>query len=104
MSALTWDQVLAEQQHRARVLSLDRMRAEMAWAQLTKRAPSIFGEFVDVPCTPIRPEPAAPRGRGKRQQKASRPVLVEKRHTKMLTCPDGRVIACKRRVQTYIAA
>jgi hypothetical protein len=103
MSALTWDQVLAEQQQRARVLSPERMRAEMLWAQLTGKAPDIFGPFVE-PQPITRPGPVAPRGKGLRRPKALKPVLVETKRTKMVTCPDGRVIATKRRVQTYISA
>jgi hypothetical protein len=105
MSARTWDQVLAEQQHRARVLSPERVRAELEWARITGKSSAIFGDPLGyVPCIPIRPEPVAPRGRGKRQHKATRPVLVERKSTRLLTTPDGQRVACKRTSRTYIAA
>jgi hypothetical protein len=103
MSSLTWVEILEEQQQRARVLSPERMRAEMLWAQLTSKAPAIFGPFVE-PQPIIRPEAIAPRGRGKRQKAPKRPVLVEVKRTKVVQCPGGCVLACKRKTQTYIAA
>jgi hypothetical protein len=101
MSTLTWDQVLEEQQRRVRVLSPERMRAEMAWSQLTCKAPAIFGPAGDVPC-PIRPPPIAPRGRGKRKVTTTRVVAVERRRTKLVTCPNGAILAAKRTAHSYL--
>lgn len=98
MTALSWVEVAQQQQP----MSQARMRAEMHWRIITGKAPGILDTFGDLPR--LRPEPIAPRGRGKLQPKPAKPVLVETRKTRMLICPDGRVIATKRRVQTYIAA
>jgi hypothetical protein len=80
------------------------MRAELAWAQLTGKAPAIFGDFSLADLPRRRPEPIAPRGRGRRQQKATRPVLVETKSKRVLSLPDGSRLAVKRTRQSYIAA
>jgi hypothetical protein len=98
MSSLTW----AEARQQAQPMSQARLRAEMEWAAITGKAPSILRTIDDVPA--VRPPPAVPRGRGKRHQKPKRPVLVEVKRSRMVECPDGRVLACKRTTQSHIAA
>lgn len=84
-------------------LSDARLRAEMQWAVITGRSPILLRTFADVPeVRPPAPAPRTPRGNGKRKPKQARPVLVEKRWTKTVACPDGRFLASKRSVQTYI--
>jgi hypothetical protein len=101
MSSLTWDQAIALQH---RPLSPERLRAEMLWAEITGKTP-MLAPLPQIWWTPPAPAPAprAPRGRGKRQQKPTRPVLVETRRNKLLTCPDGRVLACTRLQRSTIA-
>jgi hypothetical protein len=99
MSALTWDQVIAEQQHRARVLSPERMRAEMLWQEITGKV-SGLPPLPAIWWSPPAPAPAprAPRGRGRRQAKPARVVSVEKKAgPRMLAMPDGRNVAGSRR-------
>jgi hypothetical protein len=103
MSSLTWVEILEEQQIRARVLSPERMRAEMLWAQITGKAPDIFGPFVGVPEPLQRKAPQGPRARGKnpckRKGNARHAVLVERKGARrMLQMPDGKMLAGPRRV------
>lgn len=98
MSTLTWDQVLAEKQHRAKVISPERMRAELLWREVTGKATGLQ----PLPATWWTPQPApaprAPRGRGRREVKTPRVVTVERKGAhRMLSMPDGRSVAGARK-------
>jgi hypothetical protein len=105
MSSLTWDQLLLEQ-HRARPLSSERLKAELLWQELTGGAPAGLPPLPAMWWAPpaAAPAPRSPRGRGRKKPATTHVVAVERKGAqRMLTMPDGREVAGSRRtVRTTI--